>query len=245
MRIIIAKITVTGVVLAGAGDTGARRRMLWAKVRKALKIGLLGALNGMRIRPWFNGPPTASIDDICRSLNIPLHRVEQIKSKQTVEIFRTSGADLGLSLGNGYITRKVFSVPPLGMINVHTERLPDYQNAQGVIWPIFNMERTTGVTIHQIDTGIDKGPIVLRADFPILFRRTLQDTVTTTVDVISRAVPGLVLKACEDFDLLHAAASPQPAGRRYTTPSFRAFLRMVHNNRKLFMDSANDASKPR
>ena|ERR1700730_1743036 len=65
----------------------------------------------------------------------PIHRVDGINSDGTVEIFT---AALGLSLGNGYISKRVFSIPKFGMINVHSERLPEYQNAQSVIWPIYN-----------------------------------------------------------------------------------------------------------
>jgi hypothetical protein len=44
----------------------------------------------------------------------------------------------------------------LATINVHCERLPEYQNGSSVIWPILNMERTTGLT--QVQAAFDNLP---------------------------------------------------------------------------------------
>lgn len=44
----------------------------------------------------------------------------------------------------------------LATINVHCERLPEYQNGPSVIWPILNMERTTGLT--QVQAAFDNLP---------------------------------------------------------------------------------------
>jgi methionyl-tRNA formyltransferase len=228
------KIKVISVIMAEGGESSNAFKTRKRKFKKAIKIGILGTLNGIRMRPWFQGGPTEHIEVLCNKLSIPLHRPDALNSDRTVELFKAADADLGLSLGNRYISRRIFSIPRLGMINVHGERLPEYRNAQGVIWNIYNMERMTGLTIHEIDNKIDTGRIFYREEFPIEFHASLKETVISTTHQTSNKMPYAVRHVCENYDELSKQAKPQSNGKSYTTPTFSAFLKMVRNNRKLY-----------
>ncbi|HEY0282931.1 MAG TPA: formyltransferase family protein, partial [Rhizomicrobium sp.] len=204
------------------------------KGKKAIQIGLLGALNGLRLRAWYEGESTADVVDTCRRLDIPVFETDVTNSDETVRLMVGAGADLGLSLGNGYIAPRVFGVPKFGMINVHGERLPEYQNAQSVIWPIYNLETTTGLTIHQIDRSIDTGRILYREEYPIVFRARLEDTVRATMEITRKRTPAALRHVCENYERLSAEAIPQKKGHKYTTPNIRQFIRMTRNNRRLY-----------
>ena len=167
-----------------------------------------------------------------------------LNSDETYDIFQQAQADLGLSLGNSYIARRIFSAPSLGMVNLHKERLPAYQNAQSIIWPIYNLEITTGLTLHQIDDHIDTGKILFQREIPIAFRPSLRETVEDTGRISSSLVPEAVRYVCENYDELSKQAQEQGQGRSYTTPSFWQFLRMVRNNKKLYARSAPPLEKP-
>jgi len=238
------KIEVVSVVLVEGGVYANRSKTLARKFKKALKIGILGALNGIRIRPWFRTAPTKHLKILCDKWNIPLHRTGVLNSDQTVELFKTVDADLGLSLGNGYISKRIFSLPRFGMINIHGERLPEYQNAQSVIWPIHNMEQTTGLTIHQIDRKIDTGRILYQSEYPIEFHSTLKETVIKTTRLTASKVPAAVLYVCENFVELSKNAIPQTNGKTYTTPSFRQFLTIIRNNKTMFHNPAQKKNVP-
>lgn len=199
-----------------------------------MQIGALGALNGIRMRGWYDGPPGADIVELCDRLGVPVFETDQTNADQTVRLMREAKAELGLSLGNSYIAERVFNVPEFGMINVHGERLPDYQNAQSVIWPIYNLESTTGLTIHQMDCSIDTGTILYREEFPIVFRARLEDTVRTTTKITRQRTPAAVRYVCENYERLLTEAITQKRGRAFTTPTIRQFMRMVRNNRILF-----------
>ena len=215
-----------------------RGRYLRSKARKMLKIGLFGALNGLRMRAWYDGPPTEDVAELCKRSGVAFFETDHTNGPETVRLMREAEADLGLSLGNGYIAERVFSLPKFGMINVHGERLPQYQNAQSVIWPIYNMETMTGLTVHQIDRSIDTGDILHREEFPIAFRPRLEDTVRTTTETTRRSTPAAVRHVCENYERLRAEAVPQGRGRKYTTPTIGQFLRMTTNNRKLYRAGA-------
>lgn len=194
---------------------------------------MLGALNGVRIRSWFQHENAENLENSCRRHNIPFHLTPFIGSAETAEIFRKAQADLGVSLGNSYIPESIFSIPAYGMINFHGERLPGYQNAQSVIWAIHNLELVTGLTVHQISDRIDTGSILYREEYPIEFLPTLEATVRKTLAETRKRCPVAVRHVCENYHALAVNAEAQKGGAHYTTPSIWQFVRMVRNNREL------------
>lgn len=216
-----------------------RARMWRRKLKKVMQIGVLGALNGIRLRPWYHGHPAADLKELGERFGIPVFETDYTNSDETVRLFREATPDLGLSLGNGYIPHRVFSIPKYGMINAHGERLPEYQNAQSVIWPIYHLEMTTGLTIHQIDRSIDTGKILYREEYPIVFCAKLEDTVRKTIEVTQRRTPAAVRYVCDNYQALLKDAKTQENARKFTTPNVRQFYRMVRNNNILYERSSS------
>lgn len=229
-----ARCAVVRVILCHARPKS-RWRRLRSKIGKTLRIGLFGALNGIRMRQWYDTPGQADIAEICERLSIPFFETDVMASDAMAALVREAEADLGLSLGNSYIPARIFEIPRLGMINVHGERLPDYQNAQSVIWPIHNMETKSGITVHRIDRGIDTGAILYKEEFQIIFRERLEDTVRATLLYARERLPPIMRYVCDNFDALVRAATVQDHGRKYTTPTLREFMRMRRNNRLLHL----------
>lgn len=229
------KVEVERVILAH-GLHPNRKRLLKKKILKALSIGLLGALNGIRMRAWYaNGADVEDIKLLCETLKVPFYESEYINCDKTRDLFKESNADLGLSLGNGYIPHSVFSIPKYGMINMHGEILPKYQNAQSVIWPIYNGDVFTGLTIHQIDKQIDTGKILYQEKYPIKFHRELEETVRQTILITKQKAPEAISYVCANYEHLSKTGKKQEKGKSYTTPSFWQFLHMKKQNRKLYM----------
>jgi methionyl-tRNA formyltransferase len=167
---------------------------------------------------------------LCDRLHIPVFETDRTNSDLTIELFKEAGADLGLSLGNSYISPSVFGIPKYGMINVHGERLPEYQNAQSVIWPIYYCETMTGLTIHQIERSIDAGKILYSEVYPIIFCRQLSETVRKTVKLTQERTAPAVRYVCENYLTLLRDARTQEGGQKFTTPTIREFYRMTRNN---------------
>ena len=153
------------------------KKHFFKKINKVFKIGLFGALNGIRMRSWFGVEaekylPAEDLQTICKEKNIQFRKTPSVNCDITRHLFKEANADLGISLGNSYIARSVFSICPLGMINIHGEILPDYQNAQSVIWQLYNNSTETGYTIHKISKSIDQGDILYVKKFPIISGNT-------------------------------------------------------------------------
>ncbi|MDI1235306.1 MAG: formyltransferase family protein [bacterium] len=208
------------------------------KFRKILKIGLLGALNGIKMRKWYHEDVSKyvkiqNLEDLCKANRVPFSKTMSINSEDTIELFKASGAEIGISLGNGYITNKIFTILPEGMLNIHHEILPEFQNAQSVIWQIYNGSNKTGYTIHKINKKIDTGEILYQKELPIIFKGTLAETVSASyAEVLKQSAIGLVT-VLKDYRFFLKSAVVQRVGHTYTTPSFTQFLKMKRQFKKL------------
>lgn len=70
------------------------------------------------------------------------------------------GADLGVVVAYGHILKpEILAIPRLGMINVHASLLPALRGAAPIQWAILNGNETTGISIMQMEAGLDSGPV--------------------------------------------------------------------------------------
>jgi len=218
-------------VIFSQGLPKSKYKKIIQKLKKLSKIGILGAVNGIKMRKWYHEDvkkyvKIENLEVLCRENKIPFFKTPTINAEHTIELFKASKADVGLSLGNGYISKKVFGILPYGMLNIHHELLPAYQNAQSVIWQIFNGSSETGYTIHKIDRQIDTGEILFQEKVPILFQDTLAETVSSTyASILEHSVIGLI-KVLGSFDFYFNNAYPQGIGKTYTTPTFYQYLKI-------------------
>ncbi len=66
-----------------------------------------------------------------------------------------------------FLPPETLAVPPLGALNIHPSLLPRYRGPSPVAAAILNGDTTTGVSIMQIDEGMDSGPILAQRQTPI------------------------------------------------------------------------------
>jgi methionyl-tRNA formyltransferase len=218
------------------------------RLRRIRKLGLLGSLIALRLRNWFKKDAvgnlgTTRIDKLALELGVRLERTPTINCQRTVDLFREANADIGVSLGNGYIEERVFSLPKYGMINIHHDILPQFRGSQSIIWNIYEGLLETGYTIHQIERRIDAGKMIYQEKMPIELRPTLRLTVAHNyARLIERSVHGLlmVLGAYLEFA---ARAVPQGPGRTLRPPTLLQYLKMVRQHRKLYQQQVRGKQK--
>jgi methionyl-tRNA formyltransferase len=69
--------------------------------------------------------------------------------------------DVGVVVAYGHILKpELLALPPRGMVNVHPSLLPALRGPAPVEWAVVNGLEETGVTIMQMDAGMDTGPIL-------------------------------------------------------------------------------------
>jgi len=91
---------------------------------------------------------------------VPVHQPAKIKTNEEVRaIFETISPDACVVAAYGKILPAwMLAIPRLGCINVHASLLPKYRGAAPINWAIANGEQETGITIMQMDAGMDTGP---------------------------------------------------------------------------------------
>lgn len=95
-------------------------------------------------------------------LGIPIHQPERIRRAPNVELLQSFTADLMVVVGYGQlIPQNIIDLAKHGILNVHASLLPAYRGAAPIQWAIANGETRTGVTIMQIDAGLDTGDMLL------------------------------------------------------------------------------------
>ncbi len=91
---------------------------------------------------------------------LPVLQPDKPVGAQFIDQLTAFGADLGVVVAYGHILRpQVLAIPRLGMINVHASLLPRWRGAAPIQWAIRSGDRTTGVTIMQMEAGLDSGPV--------------------------------------------------------------------------------------
>ncbi len=84
--------------------------------------------------------------------------------------------DLGVVVAYGHILRPdVLLVPPRGMINVHASLLPRHRGAAPIQHAILAGDRETGISIMQMEEGLDSGPVLHHLVTPIGHEETAGD----------------------------------------------------------------------
>ena len=96
--------------------------------------------------------------------HIPLYQPVNFKSPETVAELATLAPDLIVVIAYGLILPKsVLAIPRLGCINVHASLLPRWRGASPIQQALLSGDTETGVTIMQMDVGMDTGDCLLQS----------------------------------------------------------------------------------
>lgn len=108
------------------------------------------------------------VKDLAASRGLTVFQPERPAGDLFLAALRRLEPDLGVVVAYGHILKpEILSVPRLGMINVHASLLPQLRGAAPIQWSILEGHPRTGVTIMQMEAGLDSGPILLQRDTPI------------------------------------------------------------------------------
>ncbi len=106
---------------------------------------------------------------------IVVFQPERIKRPEAVAKLRTYEADVFIVAAFGQIlSREILDMSACGCLNIHASLLPRYRGASPIQHVIIDGEERTGITIMQMDTGIDTGDILYRKEIPIDRKDTCQ-----------------------------------------------------------------------
>jgi methionyl-tRNA formyltransferase len=119
-------------------------------------------------------PPAVKVR--ARELGIPVVQPTKIKTPDFLAWVQEQRADFALVLAYGRILPAgVLGAPARGCLNLHASILPRYRGAAPINWAIARGEKETGVSLMEMDEGLDTGPVFAVRKIPIGENETAGD----------------------------------------------------------------------
>ncbi|WP_392552283.1 methionyl-tRNA formyltransferase [Orbus wheelerorum] len=123
--------------------------------------------------------------------NIEVYQPATLKKVENQKIISDLNADIMIVVAYGLILpQAVLDMPRLGCLNVHGSLLPRWRGAAPIQRACWAGDLETGVTIMQMDAGLDTGDMLFKAACPI----TANDTSASLYDKLANLGPDALLK---------------------------------------------------
>lgn len=148
-------------------------------------------------------PP--AVKKVAQAANIPVYQPESLRSDESTRQLRQWQPDIIVVAAFGQLLRRqVLDLPPKGCLNIHASLLPRWRGASPIQHAILAGDSETGVTLMQMDEGMDTGPIYAQLTVPIFD----EDTAASLHDRLAQA--GAELTAARLDDILSQRLPPVP-----------------------------------
>jgi methionyl-tRNA formyltransferase len=152
----------------------------------------------------------SAVKEMAVAHNIPVYQPENFKAASSVEQLGALNADLMIVVAYGLILPKaVLATPKLGCLNVHGSLLPRWRGAAPIQRAIWAGDGQTGVTIMQMNEGLDTGDMLSKMSCPIdsnetsasLYEKLALQAPIALVNTIKQLVKGELKPQVQDESL--------------------------------------------
>lgn len=110
---------------------------------------------GMKLKP-------SAVKLTALELGLPVHQPEKVRTGALQKWLEELEVDVALVVAYGRILPLgVLNAPRLGCVNLHASHLPRWRGAAPIQWAILKGDTSTGISLMQMDVGMDTGPVFL------------------------------------------------------------------------------------
>lgn len=150
-----------------------------------------------------------------RKLGIPTYQPESINAEQAAEKLRETTPDLIVVAAYGQIlTPDILQIPSFGCINIHASLLPRWRGAAPIHMAVRSGDAVTGISIMDMDEGLDTGPIY----HSIVHMIRDEETAGTLHDTLATLGGEAIIHSLEDIVDPNTSPTPQPDRRSNYAP---------------------------
>ncbi|MDA0656503.1 MAG: methionyl-tRNA formyltransferase, partial [Proteobacteria bacterium] len=137
------------------------------------------------------------VERAAREYGIPVRTPKNFRDDVSRREFAALGLDVAVVAAYGLILPKEILISPkLGCINIHASLLPRWRGAAPIQRAIVEGDSESGITIMQMDEGLDTGPMLLTGTVPI----TPETTGESLHDALSALGTELIITALQDLE---------------------------------------------
>jgi methionyl-tRNA formyltransferase len=153
-------------------------------------------------------PVGSAVKQLAERHGIAVYQPEKLRTADQQAPVAAVQADLMVVAAYGIILpQAVLDMPRLGCLNIHASLLPRWRGAAPIQRAIQAGDALTGITIMQMDAGLDTGAMLSRHEVAI----AADDSARTLHDKLALAGAQAIVSALLDLPALQAGATPQPA----------------------------------
>lgn len=166
---------------------------------------------GRQLRP-------SPVKEVAQAHDLPLYQPKSLRKEETAAPLRAWNPDVIVVAAFGQILRPhVLSLPPHGCINVHASLLPRWRGASPIQHAIMAGDAETGITLMQMDEGLDTGPIYVQESLPI----RPDETAATLHDRLAQLGADMAGRYLDDILAGRIPARPQGDGQSTYAPMIK------------------------
>ena len=137
-------------------------------------------------------PTPSAVKRLAQSLGLAIAQPRTLKDPETIAALAAQHAEAMVVAAYGLILpSEVLAIPRRGGINIHASLLPRWRGAAPIQRALLAGDRETGISIMQMDEGLDTGPVLLSVATPI----AVQDTAQTLHERLAALGAGLIVRA--------------------------------------------------
>lgn len=144
---------------------------------------------GLTVRP-------PEVKTAALALGLPVYQPHKVRTGELADWVLERAPDFALVLAYGRILPPaVLAAPRKGCLNLHASLLPRYRGAAPIQWAIIRGEQRTGISLMQMDEGLDSGPVFSRHELIIHPNETYGELASRMAELAARVVHEDVLHA--------------------------------------------------
>lgn len=147
------------------------------------------------------------VHNAAEALDLIVHTPRTLRESDAQKIFADLKPDIAVVAAYGLILpQAILDIPRLGCINIHASLLPRWRGAAPIQRAILAGDQETGVTLMQMEAGLDTGPMLRIAKCPI----TSETTAGSLHDTLMSLGADLIVPTLEDLAEGRLVTTPQP-----------------------------------
>lgn len=153
-------------------------------------------------------PTLTPVHQAAQKMRIPVRHPDSLGTEEAQAAFRDLNLDVAVVAAYGLILPKpILEAPRHGCLNIHASLLPRWRGAAPIQRAILAGDEETGISIMQMDEGLDTGPVLLEEPVPIYPRSTAQEV----HDALATLGARLIAEVLDGIATGTLKPRPQPA----------------------------------
>jgi len=146
------------------------------------------------------------VDQFCTTHRIDLVKIRNVNDDESIAAIKQHELDWLFIIGWSQIARQpILNAPARGVLGMHPTLLPVGRGRAAIPWAIIRDLSETGVTLFQLDEGVDTGPIIAQERLPL----ATNETATTLYQRVTEAHTSLIGRVWPDLISNRVRAVPQ------------------------------------